>query len=329
LKALAAESAEDEALLFLQHKYPKILQDTLGPAEWPANRELEWNPPGHGDVYLALHESGLLERLMADGVRYAFISNSDNLGARVEPALLGYFAANDFSFMMEVAEKTPADLKGGHLARHLNGRLILREAAQCPEDEIDAFQNIERYRYFNTNNIWVRLDRVQDLVRRHRIIQLPMILNPKTLDPRDSGSPPVFQIESAMGAAISMFSETEAVCVPRSRFFPVKTTNDLLAVRSDAFEYTPDHSLLRCSRQPGLQAPKISLDPEHYKKIDQLEERFPAGAPSLKDCAALRVAGDVRFGKGVIIRGNVTVSNTGDRQAVIPADTVIDSDMML
>jgi UTP--glucose-1-phosphate uridylyltransferase len=329
LKALAAEPAGDQALLFLQHKFPKILKDTLEPAEWPANRELEWNPPGHGDVYLALHESGLLEALMADGIRYAFISNCDNLGARVEPALLGYFAANDFSFMMEVAEKTPADLKGGHLARRGDGRLILREAAQCPQDEIDAFQDIERYRYFNTNNIWVRLDRIQGLVRRHRIIDLPMILNPKTLDPRNSGSPPVFQVESAMGAAISMFDQAGAVCVPRSRFFPVKTTNDLLAVRSDAFEYTADHSLQRRSGQPGWQTLEISLDPEYYKKIDQLEDRFPAGPPSLRDCSALSVEGDVRFEGGVIIRGNVKITNNGDRQAVVPADTVIENDMML
>ena len=329
LEALAAESAGNRALLFLQHKFPKILQGTLGPAEWPANRELEWNPPGHGDVYLALHESGLLERLMADGIRHAFICNCDNLGARVDPALLGYFATNGFSFMMEVAEKTPADLKGGHLARHGDGRLILREAAQCPEDEIDAFQDIERYRYFNTNNIWVRLDRIHDLVRRHNIIDLPMILNPKTLDPRDSASPPVFQLESAMGAAISMFDDTGAVCVPRSRFFPVKTTNDLLAVRSDAFEYTADHSLQSRRRHPGVPALKISLDPAHYKKIEQLEERFPAGPPSLKDCAALSVEGDVLFEKGVSVRGSVSVRNTGKSQAVVPAGTLIDTDLTL
>ena len=142
---------------FIQHKFPKIMQQDFSPATWPQNPVLEWNPPGHGDVYTALLTSGMLQRLLDNGVRYAFISNSDNLGARLDEALLGYFAHHRFPFMMEVAEKTPADIKGGHLARHNNGRLILREAAQCPKDELDAFQDIKRYRYFNTNNVWVNV----------------------------------------------------------------------------------------------------------------------------------------------------------------------------
>ena len=329
VSALSSTSVEDEVLMFLQHKFPKILQDGLRPASWASNSDLEWNPPGHGDVYLALHESGLLDQLLADGIRYAFISNCDNLGARLEPALLGYFAANNFAFMMEVAEKTPADLKGGHLARRKDARLILREAAQCPEDETEAFQDISRYRYFNTNNIWVRLDRIDELVTRQKIIDLPMILNPKTLDPRDSDSPPVFQVESAMGAAISLFDDTAAVCVPRTRFFPVKTTSDLLAVRSDGFEYTEDHSLRINSAASNIQAVKVSLDARYYKKIDQMEERFPAGPPSLIDCISLTVDGDVLFERDVIVRGEVTITNSGKDQAVVKAGTVIEEDLFL
>ncbi len=120
----------------MQHKFPKILQKDYSPASWPKNPKLEWNPPGHGDVYTALLTSGMLDSLLADGIIYAFISNSDNLGARLDESLLGYFAHHQFPFMMEVAEKTPADIKGGHLARHKNGRLILREAAQCPANEL-------------------------------------------------------------------------------------------------------------------------------------------------------------------------------------------------
>lgn len=328
-KALAAHAHRSSVLMFLQHQFPKILQDGLGPATWPANPDLEWNPPGHGDVYLALHQSGLLEKLLAEGRRYAFISNCDNLGARLDPRLLGYFAANDFAFMMEVAEKTPADIKGGHLARYRDGRLVLREAAQCPEDEIDAFQDISRYRYFNTNNIWVRLDQIAALVKRHNVIDLPMILNPKNLDPRDNASPPVFQIESAMGAAISLFEGAVAVRVPRSRFFPVKTTNDLLAVRSDDFEYSDQDGLRINSRRPEDQTLKIALDPHHYKKIDQMERRFPAGPPSLADCEALTVEGDVLFEQGVTIKGKVRVVNSGQTQAVVKAGTLIDKDLVL
>jgi UTP--glucose-1-phosphate uridylyltransferase len=140
LAALKQLNPNRSPLTFIQHKFPKILQKNFRPAHWSQRPNLEWNPPGHGDVYTALYASGLLEELLGKGVEYAFITNSDNLGARMNDALLGYFSQHGFPFMMEVAEKTPSDIKGGHLARHRNGRLILREAAQCPQEEIEAFQ---------------------------------------------------------------------------------------------------------------------------------------------------------------------------------------------
>ena len=318
-------------LCFLQHKFPKILQGELTPADWPRNRELEWNPPGHGDVYAALYASGMLQKLLDDGVRYGFICNSDNLGAGIDEALLGYFAEKRLPFMMEVAEKTPSDTKGGHLARHRNGRLILREAAQCPKEEIAAFQDIQRYRFFNTNNIWVNLEFLKDLIARERIIDLPMIVNPKTIDPRDDTSPPVYQIETAMGSGISLFEGAAAVNVPRSRFLPVKTCNDLLAVRSDCFVYSEREGLkLNPAREATgrSEAIKIKLDSKYYGKFDLLEERFPAGAPSLRDCDALTITGDVRFDQDVVVRGTVTISNSGSRPAVIRAGTVVDRDLV-
>jgi len=319
-------------LCFLQHKFPKILQGELAPASWPHNRDLEWNPPGHGDVYAALYASGMLQKLLDEGIRYGFICNSDNLGAGIDEALLGYFAEMRLPFMMEVAEKTPSDIKGGHLARHRNGRLILREAAQCPKAEIAAFQDIQRYRFFNTNNIWVNLEFLKDLITRERIIDLPMIVNPKPLDPRDESSPAVYQIETAMGSGISLFEGAAAVNVPRSRFLPVKTCNDLLAVRSDCFVYSEREGLkLNPAREATgrSEAIKIKLDSKYYGKFDLLEERFQAGVPSLKDCDALTVNGDVRFEQDVVIRGTATISNSGSRPAVIRAGTVVDRDMML
>jgi len=319
-------------LFFLQHKFPKILQGELAPASWPPNRELEWNPPGHGDVYAALFVSGMLQKLLEEGVRYAFICNSDNLGAGIEESLLGYFSEKRFPFMMEVAEKTPSDIKGGHLARHRNGRLILREAAQCAKEEIAAFQDIRRYRFFNTNNIWVNLEFLKDLIRQHRFIDLPMIVNPKTLDPRDEKSPPVYQIETAMGSGVSLFDGAAAVNVPRARFLPVKTCNDLLAVRSDCFVYSEREGLtLNPARAAAgrTEAIKIKLDSKYYGKFDRLEERFQAGEPSLVECDALTIHGDVRFEKGVVVRGTVTITNPGPAPAVIKAGTVIERDLAL
>jgi UTP--glucose-1-phosphate uridylyltransferase len=116
---------------FLQHKVPKVVQADFTPAAFPADPALEWCPPGHGDLYTALMTSGLLAQLLAAGVRYAFIANADNLGATFDPALLGYFVQMGYPFMMEVATRTPADRKGGHLARRRgDGQLLLRESAQ-------------------------------------------------------------------------------------------------------------------------------------------------------------------------------------------------------
>ena len=317
-------------LTFLQHKFPKILRQSFKPAVWPQDPAKEWNPPGHGDVYTALYTSGMLKQLIEKGVRFAFISNSDNLGANMDAGLLGYFAQNRFPFMMEVAVKTPADVKGGHLARLKNGRLVLREAAQCPEEDVESFRDIQRYPYFNTNNIWVNLEYLMDLFNKEHILPLPMILNPKTLDPRDGDSPRVFQIETAMGAAISLFAGATAVSVPRNRFFPVKQCNDLLAVRSDCFFLTDGGDFSMNSERFRDNLPEsitIRLDPAYYGKIDQFNERFNTNIPSLVGCQSLTIKGDVRFEADVTIKGDVTITNPRRHPAVIKAGTIIDEDI--
>lgn len=315
-------------LCFLQHKFPKILQEGFGPAAWPRNPELEWNPPGHGDIYTALETSGMLDRLTEAGIRYAFISNSDNLGASMDERLLGFFAEKNLPFMMEAARRTPADVKGGHLARARGGGLLLRESAQCPEAELDAFRDIERYRYFNTNNLWVNLDYLKRLIAEKKGVRLPMILNPKHLDPRDEQSPAVFQVETAMGAAISLFDGAAAVSVPRSRFFPVKKCSDLLVVRSDYVLLAEDGGMAPNPRRRSEDL-KVSLDSRFYGKIDRFDARFPEGAPSLADCESLTVTGDVRFAAGVTIRGRAVITNASDAQAVIPPGTVVEGSLTL
>ena len=318
--------------IFIQHKFPKILQSDYTPATWPQNPKLEWNPPGHGDVYTSLYASGLLEDLLKKDTEYALITNSDNLGARMDASLLGYFCEHAFPFMMEVAEKTPSDIKGGHLARHVKGRLILRESAQCPEDELATFQDIDLYRYFNTNNVWINLKALKKLFEEEKAIHLPLIVNPKTLDPRDKSSPSVLQLETAMGAAISLFDGATAVRVPRSRFSPVKTCSDLLAVRSDCFVCSADKNLQINPQRRVMHKPdtiNIKLDPRYYGKIDDLDERFGQGVPSLVECDSLSVEGDVRFEKNVIIKGAVSIKNSSTTQAVINAGTVIDNDLVL
>jgi UTP--glucose-1-phosphate uridylyltransferase len=226
VRALASYTdlrTEGIPLSFLQHRFPKVLQNGLAPATWPADSKLEWNPPGHGDIYTALVTSGMLGRLLDAGIRYAFISNSDNLGAVMDETILGYFSENGFPFMMEVANRTESHRKGGHLARLADGRIALREIAQCPEDEREEFHNVNLFKYFNTNTIWVDLGALDKLLDKHKnVIPLSMIRNPKTVDPKDAASPPVYQLETAMGSAISVFEKATAIRVPITRFAPVK-----------------------------------------------------------------------------------------------------------
>lgn len=309
---------EPARLEFMQSAVPKVDAKTLEPAAWPKNPDLEWCPPGHGDLYPSLLGSGWLDRLLADGVKYMFVSNSDNLGASLDLDLLGYFASSDKPFLMEVCERTPADRKGGHLAAN-NGRFLLRETAQCPEADQAAFQDVRRHRFFNTNNLWMRLDRLKQLLDASGgFIPLPVIQNSKTVDPRDKTSPKVVQLETAIGAAIECFPDSGAIIVPRTRFAPVKTTADLLAMRSDAYRLTDDWRLELLPERRGA-PPMVDLDAEHYKLVDQLDAMLTGGVPSLAQCEELKVTGPVAFSAKNTLIGKVTVTNKDSITKPLPA----------
>ena len=293
---------------FVQSKAPKLRAEDLEPVSWPDDPGLEWAPPGHGDLYASLQSSGTLEALLDAGYEYAFVANVDNLGAVMEPRILAWLARERIPFLMEVADRTEADRKGGHLARRAGGGLVLREVAQTPDEDLDAFQDIGRHRFFNTNTLWIDLRALAAvLAERGGVLGLPMIVNRKTVDPGDSDSTPVVQLETAMGAAIDVFDGARAIRVPRTRFAPVKTTNDLLALRSDAYVLHDDGAIALAPERDGAGAPLVDLDPAHFKLLRDFDARFPAGAPSLVACERLVVRGDVRFGAGVVVRGSATV----------------------
>jgi UTP--glucose-1-phosphate uridylyltransferase len=311
----------DVPLDFVQGRVPKLLVDDLSPASRPDNPELEWAPPGHGDLYPSLLTSGMLERLLDRGYEYAFVANSDNLGAVLEPRILQWFARERLPFAVEVLRRSESDRKGGHIARRKGDGLVLRESAQVRDEDEDAFQDIQRHRYFNCNNIWLNLRALASVLEERRgVIGLPMIVNTKTLDPSDSSSPAVYQLETAMGAAIDVFEGAAAIEVYRSRFAPVKTTGDLLVVRSDAYELTDD-AQMRLSRD---EPPVVDLDSDHYKLIRDFDARFPAGPPSLAACDRLAVRGDVLFGRAVTIRGSVQIEHRGDGQLRIEDGAVLE-----
>lgn len=304
---------------FVQSREPKLRADTLAPVDWPADPELEWCPPGHGDLYVSLQASGMLAALLDAGIDWAFVSNSDNLGADVDARIPAWADAEGVPFVMEVVRGTAADRKGGHIARRrADGRVVLRETAQAPPGD-DSFTEVDRWRFYNTNNLWVDLRALRRLLDEDPAgPTLPLIVNRKTVDPRDASSPPVLQLETAMGAAIGAIDGARPVLVPRSRFAPVKTTDDLLLLRSDAYALDEAGHVSPTFDGPP---PVVTLDPKYYKSLTDLERRFPRGVPSLRAARSLTVHDDVTFGANVQIVGDARVTGP----AIVPDGRIIKS----
>merc|ERR1719487_1569273 len=310
-----------EDLAFVQNKAPKVTKEDLTPGSWEKAPDNEWCPPGHGDLYPAMLGSGTLEKLLAGGFKYMFVSNSDNLGATMDLKILTYFVEQGAPFMMEVATRTDADKKGGHLAKKkADGGLTLREPAQCPKEDEKAFQDTTRYQYFNTNNLWVDLEKLKALFQKHGgAIPLPVMLNDKTVDPRDKKSTKVVQLETAMGAAISSFEGAIAILIPRTRFAPVKKCDDLLALRSDAYVLTDDFRMELAPERNGI-PPTVKLD-DMYKFVDAMDTLIPNGSPSLIGCKSLKVEGPMEFAAGVVVKGDVKFVNKDKEKKTVAAGT--------
>jgi UTP--glucose-1-phosphate uridylyltransferase len=315
----------DLPLDFMQSMVPKLEAEKLDPVSWPDAPSLEWAPPGHGDVYGALRRSGMLEKLLDRGFRHAMISNSDNLGATLDPRIAAFVASEEVPFLMEVVEGTEADRKGGHIARRRSDdQLVLREVAQTPDEDADSFRDFRRWRYYNTNNLWIDLRVLgETLERSGGVLELPLIINRKTVDPRDSDSTQVLQLESAMGAAIGSFEGARLLMVPRTRFVPVKTTDDLLVMRSDVYEMAEEEMVVRPIQERAEDLPYVELDSRYYKLLDAFESRFPSGPPSLREAERLVVHGDITFGEGVVVRGAVELER--DEPDRIEDGTVLSS----
>ena len=294
---------------FLQNAEPKILATDLSPVSWPADPTLEWCPPGHGDLYPALLGTGLLDALLAAGFRYASVANGDNLGAAPDARLAGWFAASGAPYAAEICPRTVNDRKGGHLAiRVSDDQLILRDTAQTAPEEMDFFTDEHRHPYFHANNLWLDLAQLRTILTdRNGVLGLPLIRNEKNVDPADSSSPKVIQLESAMGAAIEVFPGATAIAVGRDRFLPVKTTNELLLLRSDVFALDADGRL----QAQVARIPEVDLDPQHYRLVEDFD-RLVAVVPSLRDAESLVVKGEWHFAAPAALVGKVELADAGE-----------------
>jgi UTP--glucose-1-phosphate uridylyltransferase len=295
-------------LSFLQSKEPRLDAESLEPIAVPKSPEYEWCPPGHGDLYVSLESSGILDLLIDHGFEFAQVSNGDNLGATADGSIAAWFASSAATFAMEVCTRTSNDRKGGHLARRRgDGALILRESAQTADGDRAAFEDIDLHPYFNTNTLWLNLPRLRDaLTSRDSILGLPLIRNIKNVDQGEDETLTVVQLETAMGSAIEVFEDAQAILVPRSRFLPVKTTNELLLLRSNLYEMGDDCGLELTTET----TPRVDLEATYYAHLDQYESRIPK-SPSMRRATSLRVEGDWYFVPGSTVEGDVLLGKEG------------------
>jgi UTP--glucose-1-phosphate uridylyltransferase len=308
-------------LEFLQNKEPKLRADDLTPVTWEKEPDLEWCPPGHGDIYTALRGTGLLQQLIDAGYKQVFVSNSDNLGAVPDARVAGWFARSGAPFAIEAVRRTPSDRKGGHFAvRRDDGRIVLRETAQTLDEDKEALADLTRHKFMSTNNLWFNLEALrEELDRRDGVLGLAMIKNTKTVDPADPSSPEVIQIETAMGAAIEVFDGATTIEVGRDRFVPVKTTNDLLVMRSDCYDLSDTFVL----EQKPEKTPFVDLDGRYFKFVAGFDERFPEGIPSMLRATSLVVHGDWTFEKDVTVVGDVELDAPSEGAGRVEAGTTL------
>ncbi|KAH9986552.1 UTP--glucose-1-phosphate uridylyltransferase-domain-containing protein [Russula compacta] len=291
---------------FNQSRYPRIFKETLLPCPKTADDDKKnWYPPGHGDLYNALLHSGVLDQLIAEGKEYLFVSNSDNLGAVVDQSILQHMIDTQAEFIMEVTDKTKADIKGGTLVDY-EGSIRLLEVAQVPSEHLEDFKSVRKFKIFNTNNIWLNLPALKRVMETENL-DLEIIINQKSLD----DGQPVIQLETAAGAAVKHFKGAHGVNVPRSRFLPVKSCSDLLLIKSDIYSLEHGQLVINPSRM-FENTPVIKLG-DHFKKIQQFQKRFKK-IPKILELDHLTVTGDVNFGRNVTLRGTViVVANEGQR----------------
>jgi len=278
---------------FNQSRYPRINKESLMPIprSYRTEDDIEaWYPPGHGDFYQSFSNSGLLEEFVEQGKQYCFMSNIDNLGATVDLNILNMCINQKREFVMEVTDKTRADVKGGTLIQY-EGKLRLLEAAQVPKEHEEDFKSVKKFNVFNTNNLWISLPAIQRVVDENTL-DMEIIVNPKQL----KGGINVYQLETAVGAAMKCFDNASGINVPRSRFLPVKKTSDLLLVMSNL--YSLDHGFLEMSpKRMFPSTPLVKLGENNFKKVSDFLSRF-GSIPDLLELDHITVSGDVTFGKG-------------------------------
>jgi len=314
LKIVEKYKDDVEIKTFNQSKFPRIERNTRMPLAKDFSDKSEWYPPGHGNIYESLHNSGLLDELVEAGKEYIFISNVDNLGATVSTSILNHFASMECDYIMEVTDKTMADVKGGTLVR-MGDHVELLEIAQVAPQHVVDFKSIKKFKVFNTNNIWVKASAVKEAVEND-VLELDIIVNNKKHNGRS-----IIQLETAVGSAMRFFKGAHGINVPRSRFLPVKKCTDLLLVKSGIY-INRGGSLVRSSERVQENNPLIKFSTDHFKTVADFDQRFE-NMPNIVDLEHLTVAGDVYFGANVTLQGTVIIVASNKDRIDIPPGAIL------
>jgi UTP--glucose-1-phosphate uridylyltransferase len=316
MKPSLADTKGVRVLTYNQNKFPRILEDTLEPVSQSPNGPLsEWNQSGHGDVFHCLRDSGLFDQRLAEGKRFIFISNIDNLGATIDLKVLNKLVAKDRAFIAETVPKTPDGWKGVMPILYKGGVKLL-EVAQVPAGHLDDFKNVaifdifDIFDIFNANNKWVSLPKLKAALDSDTLV-LDVIKNRKVLNGRS-----VIQLEAAAGSAIQSFPDSISVRMPRKRFLPVKACSDLFMMRSDLYARGPGADFEVSPAKGTGELPHFVLGPL-YMKVQDLEARFPV-PPSLLKLNSLEIVGDVTFGAGIVLEGSVAFKAPDGEKLVVP-----------
>lgn len=316
------EGHKIDILTFNQSRYPRILKDSLLPAPKKYDSPIsDWYPPGHGDVFESLYNSGTLDKLIARGVEILFLSNVDNLGAVVDLRILQHMVETEAEYIMELTDKTKADVKGGTIIDY-NGSVRLLEIAQVPKEHTNEFKSIKKFKYFNTNNIWLNLKAIKKIIERNEL-EMEIIPNNKTIpaDKKGESDISIVQLETAVGAAIRHFKNAHGVNVPRRRFLPVKTCSDLMLVKSDL--YSLKHGQLQIDPNRFGPAPLIKLGND-FKKVSDFQKHI-SSIPKIIELDHLTITGAVNLGRGVTLKGTVIIVATEGSTIDIPPGSILEN----
>lgn len=271
----------------------------------------ELYPSDHAAAFLSLMKSsGTLDVLLSQGKEYVHVVSSDNVAAAVDPRIMSHLSQNNIEYCMEVTPTT-SYLSKSKMVNQRQGMFELAEIARTlPKD------STEKFKFIDTRSLWVNLKAIRRLVDTNAL-KIENLSVSKEME----GDQMVLQ-ETAAGSTIQLFDKAIGINVPQFRVVQLNATSDLLLLQSDLYS-TSEGVLVRNTAQANPANPSIELGPE-FEKVSDFQRRFKS-IPSIVGLDSLKVAGDVWFGAGVILKGRVSIVAKPGLKLEIPDGAVLEN----